>query len=71
MKRIIAEMMQIYSQKAHYHEEELEIILVLKGSITIHKIQRSVTIHENELTFINRFIAHLLKAKERIFYQLK
>lgn len=67
----MAEMMQIYSQKAHYHEEELEIILVLKGSITIHKIQRSVTIHENELTLLIVLLHIVLKAKERIFYQLK
>ena len=71
MKRIIAEMMQIYSQKAHYHEEELEIILVLKGSITIHKIQRSVTIHENELTFINRFIAHRIESQGAYILSVK
>ena len=71
MKRVIAEMMQIYSQKAHYHEEELEIILVLKGSITIHKIQRSVTIHENELTFINRFIAHRIESQGAYILSVK
>lgn len=62
MERIRVKMMEVYSKKAHYHQDDLEIILVLKGSLTIHKVQRSLTIHEGEFTFINRFIVHSIQS---------
>lgn len=62
MKRIDVKMMEVYSSKAHYHQDDLEIILVLKGSLTIHKVQRHLTIHEGQFTFINRFIVHSIES---------
>ena len=62
MKRIDVRMMEVYSSKAHYHQDDLEIILVLKGSLTIHKVQRHLTIHEGQFTFINRFIVHSIES---------
>ena len=62
MKRIDVKMMEVYSSKAHYHQDDLEIILVLEGSLTIHKVQRHLMIHGGQFTFINRFIVHSIES---------
>ncbi len=58
--RMKTEMMFVRSTKPHYHEAELEIILVLKGEINVHKIERKITLKEGQFTFVNRRIVHYI-----------
>lgn len=57
------QMVYIKSRKPHYHDDELEVILVLRGKITIHKVERVLTIGEGEFTFINRHIVHYIESE--------
>lgn len=56
------EMMYIKQMRPHFHEDELEIIFVLQGSIVVHKMERSVALKEGEMTFINRRIVHYVES---------
>ena len=63
-KRITTQMAYVKSRAPYYNEEELEIILALKGSVKVNKIERSFELKEGELTFINRHIVHTLESEE-------
>lgn len=58
--RMKTEMLYIKSMPPHYHEEELELLLVLSGSLTIHRMERHTELHEGQFTFINRRIVHYI-----------
>ena len=62
MSRVTAQMIQVQSLKPVYHSEYLEIILVLKGTIKLHKIERVVEVHAGEFSFINRNIVHYIES---------
>ena len=64
MKRMFSRMQYIKSMKPHFHEDELEVILVLKGKIDVYKVERHICLNEGEFTFINRRIVHYLLSEE-------
>ncbi len=61
--RMKTDMKFVRSSKPHYHETEMEIILVLKGEVTVHKIEREVTLKEGQFTFVNRRIVHYITSE--------
>lgn len=62
-RKIDTEMIYVKSMKPHYHSEHLEIILVLQGSLTIHKMERSVTIQKGEFVVVNRHVVHYVESE--------
>lgn len=58
MGRINAKMLYIESYATHYHEKDLEILLVLEGELKVRKVEREVCVKAGEFTLINRFIVH-------------
>lgn len=60
MERVESSILCIQSMKPHFHDEELEIILVLKGNVDVCKIERVIHLKEGEFTFINRGVTHYL-----------
>ena len=61
--RVKSTMLYVQTIKPHFSESNLEIILVLKGSITIQKVERVVTVNEGEFTLINRYIVHSIQSE--------
>lgn len=61
--RMTTEMIYVKSTKPHYHEGELEIVLVLEGEVTVHKMERAITLKEGQFTFINRRIVHYITSE--------
>ncbi|MEG0319242.1 MAG: helix-turn-helix domain-containing protein [Niameybacter sp.] len=61
--RIRTNMLYVQTIKPHFSTEDLEIVLVLKGSITIQKVERVTTIHEGEFTLINRYVVHSIQSE--------
>ena len=62
-QKIRSQILYVKSIKPHYHESELEILLVLKGTLTIQKIERELQVREGELTFINPGILHFIESE--------
>ncbi|MCD7893222.1 MAG: helix-turn-helix domain-containing protein, partial [Erysipelotrichaceae bacterium] len=62
MSRIETSMYQVKSMKPHFHKDELEIILVLKGEITYYKVERKVQVKAGEFVFANRFVPHYIES---------
>lgn len=58
--RMTTDLIYVKSMKPHYHDGELEIILVLEGEVTVHKMERSILLKEGQFTFINRRIVHYI-----------
>lgn len=58
--RMTTDLIYVKSMKPHYHDGELEIVLVLEGEITVHKMERSILLKEGQFTFINRRIVHYI-----------
>lgn len=63
-RRITTQMAFVNSRAPYYNENELEVILVLDGTITVTKIERSFVLSEGEFTFINRHIVHTLESEK-------
>ena len=61
--RIDTTMQYVKAIKPHFHEDILEIILVLKGRINIQKVERQLDVNEGEMTFVNRHIVHSIKSE--------
>ena len=61
MPRINSQMIHVTSLKPVYHKNELEIILVLKGSIKLHKMERMIELESGQFSFINRNIVHYIE----------
>lgn len=57
------EMLYVKSIAPHYHEKELQIIVVLKGMIEIHKLDRKEIINEGQFVMVNRNITHWIISK--------
>ena len=58
--RMTTEMIYVKTMKPHYHESELEIVLVLEGEAVVQKMERAITLKEGQFTFINRRIVHYI-----------
>lgn len=58
--RMTTEMIYVKTMKPHYHEGELEIVLVLEGEAVVQKMERAITLKEGQFTFINRRIVHYI-----------
>ncbi|MCD7839901.1 MAG: cupin domain-containing protein, partial [Erysipelotrichaceae bacterium] len=71
MSRIETSMYHVKSIKPHFHKDELEIILVLKGEITFYKVERKVEVKAGEFVFANRFIPHYLESEDAIILTSK
>lgn len=56
--KITTEMLFVQSLAPHYHENQLEIIVVLKGTICIHKLDRTEIVKEGQFVMVNRNITH-------------
>lgn len=56
------DMLYVKSVRPHYHEELLEIIVVLKGTITMHKLDRSETVYEGQFAMVNKNITHWIES---------
>ena len=63
-KRIYSQMSFVKTKAPYYNENELEIILVLKGKLTVTKIERQFELNEGEFTIINRHIVHTLESEQ-------
>ena len=61
--RIRTNMLYVNTIKPHFQAEDVEIILVLKGTITIQKVERTIQVGEGEFTFINRNIVHSIESE--------
>lgn len=59
-ERVKTEMLYIRSVQPHYHANELEILLVLEGNVTVCRMERRMELKEGQFTFINRRIVHHL-----------
>ena len=64
MERITSQIVHVKTIKPHFHENDLEIILVLKGNVDIYKVERHVHLQEGEFTLINRNIVHYLVGQQ-------
>lgn len=62
-RRMTTDLIYVKSMKPHYHEGDLEIVLVLEGEVTVHKMERLVHLKEGEFTFINRRIVHYITSE--------
>lgn len=63
-KRMTSQMVYVKSKAPYFHEEELEIVLVLKGKVKVTKMERAFDLNEGEFTLINRHIVHYLESQE-------
>lgn len=63
LNRTVAQMIYVESIKPHLHYDELEIILVLKGKITLYKMERKVELKEGDIAFVNRKVSHYIKSE--------
>lgn len=61
--RMNTEMLYIKSMPPHFHAEELELLLVLSGSVTVHRMERHTELHEGQFTFVNRRIVHYITSE--------
>ncbi|MDU7537776.1 MAG: hypothetical protein E7K67_12370, partial [Peptostreptococcaceae bacterium] len=61
--RIRTNMLYVNTIKPHFQAEDVEIILVHKGTITIQKVERTIQIGEGEFTFIIRNIVHSIESE--------
>lgn len=61
-KKIETQMMYVKSMKPECHSDELEIILVLSGTIQLYKIERHVELKKGEFAFVNRHITHYIES---------
>lgn len=57
-KRMNTAMLYIRSVQPHYHADDLEILLALKGNVTVCRMERKLELKEGQFTFINRRIVH-------------
>ncbi|RHM60255.1 MULTISPECIES: AraC family ligand binding domain-containing protein [Coprobacillaceae] len=52
-------------KRSHFHElhwhDEIQIIYVLKGHITVSTLQQNITVHEKQAIFINSKVLHIIK----------
>lgn len=52
-------------KRSHFHElhwhDEIQIIYVLKGHITVSTLQQNITVHEDQAIFINSKVLHIIK----------
>ncbi len=71
MSRIETSLYHVKSMKPHFHKDELEIILVLKGEIIFHKVEREVNVKAGEFVFANKFIPHYLESEGAIILTSK
>lgn len=58
------EILHIKSMRPRYHKGVLTLILVLKGSITIHKVERVLTVGEGEITFVNKSVLYYIESSD-------
>ncbi len=58
--RMQTNMLYVKSMKPHYHEDLLEIILVVDGSVDVYKVERKITLNKGQFTFVNRNVVHYL-----------
>ncbi len=65
--RVATEVLFVKSMKPHYHESEAEIVLVLSGEVTVHKIERQIRLGEGQFTFVNRRILHYISSEAGAF----
>lgn len=63
-KRITSQMMYIKTKAPYFHEEDLEIILVLKGQIKVTKMERVTCLNAGDFTFTNRHIVHYIESEQ-------
>lgn len=56
-------MLYIKSIAPHFHENEFEIIVVLKGTICIHKLERQELVSEGQFVMVNRNITHWIESQ--------
>lgn len=50
----------------HHHDNEDELFLVIKGTLTIHFRDRDIQVHEGEFIIIPHSIEHKSEAKEEV-----
>lgn len=55
-------MLYVKSLSPHYHQNELEILVVLKGTIHMYKLDRMEVIHQGQFVMVNKNITHWLKS---------
>lgn len=59
-KRINTELLYIKSMKPHFHIDELELLLVLRGNLTVFRMEKQIKLSEGQFTFINCRSVHYL-----------
>lgn len=62
-ERMTTDLIYVKSMQPHYHDGELEILLVLEGEVMVHKMERTIHLKEGEFTFINRRIVHYITSE--------
>ena len=61
-ERIHSKVYYVKETKLHMNTNELQIILVLKGTIKIHKVDEAIELKENEFTFINTKLPYYIES---------
>jgi mannose-6-phosphate isomerase-like protein (cupin superfamily) len=54
----------------HHHANEDELFLVLQGSFTMHFLERSVELREDEMIIVPRGVDHRPEAREEVLVLL-
>ena len=62
--RVVTKEMFVKQTKLHHHKDDLELVLVIKGEIHLHKVERMVTLKENEFALVNRDVPHYINSDE-------
>ena len=55
---MITNMLFVKTLSPRFHKKHLEIVVVLKGTITVHKLDRTEVCHEGQFVIINKNITH-------------
>ncbi len=54
----------------HHHDNEDELFLVVKGTLTIRLRDRELVLHENDFAVIPRGVEHMPVAKEEVWIMM-
>lgn len=56
-------MLYVKTLSPRFHEKHLGIVVVLKGTITVHKLDRTEVCHEGQFVIINKNITHWIESE--------